>query len=148
MINFYLEGQSPLDSESILKISKAINEVLKNDKELSLGLSFVDSNTIQELNEKYAGNNYPTDVLSFDYKDDKEASGDGDIVICTEIAKSQSEDNNISFESELTLLVVHGALHILGYDHQNAKEVASLDALQGDIMKKLNYKYRDFLWSH
>jgi len=44
--------------------------------------------------------------------------------------------------------VAHGILHILGYDHQDEKQAASLDAMQGDIMKKLNYEYRDFKWSH
>jgi probable rRNA maturation factor len=147
MISFNLEGKSPLDSAQLESISKAISEIMKIEKVANIGLAFVDVNTIKELNSKYAGNDYPTDVLSFEYGDDEEGNI-GDIAICKDIAISQAKENNISLEAELTLLLVHGVLHILGYDHQDEDQIASLDAIQSDIMKKLNYEYRDFKWLH
>jgi probable rRNA maturation factor len=147
MISFNLEGKSPLDSAQLESISKAISEIIKIEKVANIGLAFVDSNTIKELNSKYAGNDYPTDVLSFEYGDGEEGNI-GDIAICNDIAISQAKENNISLEAELTLLLVHGVLHILGYDHQDEDQIASLDAIQSDIMKKLNYENRDFKWSH
>ena len=69
-------------------------------------------------------------------------------MVCLEIAKQQAIDNKISQDAELSLLIAHGTLHILGFDHQNSAQVTSLDALQSDIMNKLNYEYRDFKWSH
>ena len=147
MISFNLEGKSPLDSVQLESISKAISEIMKIEKEANIGLAFVDTNTIKELNSKYAGNDYPTDVLSFEYGDG-EVGNVGDIAICKDIAISQAKENKISVEAELTLLLVHGVLHILGYDHQDEYQIASLDSAQSDIMKKLNYEYRDFKWSH
>ena len=147
MISLYLEGKSPLTSTQLQSITECVNDSVAPSKVYNIGLSFVDTKTIQELNEKYAGNNYPTDVLSFEYKDSPQES-DGDIVVCTKIAESQAKENKISLEAELSLLVAHGILHILGYDHQDHKQAASLDAIQSDIMKKLNYEYRDFKWSH
>jgi len=147
MINLFLDGESPLTSTQLQSIAEAVDDSVVPSKVYSIGLSFVDPKTIQQLNEKYADNNYPTDVLSFSYDDDKRSS-DGDIVVCTKIAESQARENNISIEAELSLLVAHGILHVLGYDHQDNKQTASLDAIQSDIMKKLNYEYRDFKWSH
>ncbi len=147
MISFNLEGKSPLDSAQLESISKAISDIMKIEKVANVGLAFVDVNTIKELNSKYADNDYPTDVLSFEYGDDEEGNI-GDIAICKDIAISQAKENNISLEAELTLLLVHGVLHILGYDHQDEDQIASLDTIQSDIMKKLNYEYRDFKWSH
>jgi probable rRNA maturation factor len=147
MISFNLEGKSPLDSAQLESISKAISEIIKIEKVANIGLAFVDANTIKELNSKYAGNDYPTDVLSFEYGNNEEGNV-GDIAICKDIAVSQAKENKISVEAELTLLLVHGVLHILGYDHQDEDEIASLDSIQSDIMKKLNYEYRDFKWSH
>jgi len=147
MINLNLAGKSPLTSTQLQSIAESVNDTLVLAMDYRIGLSFVDTKTIQELNDKYAGNNYPTDILSFEYNDPSQESN-GDIVVCTKIAESQAKENNISIEAELSLLVAHGILHILGYDHQDEKQAASLDAMQGDIMKKLNYEYRDFKWSH
>ena len=147
MINLYLEGKSPLETTQLEAIANSINDSIELSRNYNIGLSFVDTKTIQELNEKYAGNNYPTDVLSFEY-DDSRGESDGDVVVCTKIAESQAKENKISIEAELSLLVTHGVLHILGYDHQDQDQTASLDAIQSDIMKRLNYEYRDFKWSH
>ncbi len=148
MIKFYLEGKTPIESTQIEAVAEAIGSTLNLGRDVNIGLSFVDTKTIQDLNDKYAGNNYPTDVLSFDYKDGENPKSDGDVVVCTEIAEKQAKENDISAEAEISLLIAHGALHVLGYDHQNTQQVASLDAIQSDIMNKLNYEYRDFKWSH
>lgn len=147
MINLYLEGKSPLRATQLEAIANSIGDSIKLDRNYNIGLSFVDMKTIQDLNEKYAGNNYPTDVLSFDY-DDSNNNSDGDVVVCTKMAESQAKENKISIEAELSLLVAHGVLHILGYDHQDRDQTASLDTIQSDIMKRLNYEYRNFKWSH
>ena len=148
MITFHLEDKSPLGQDKLAAIAKAISDTIAVKKELIIGISFVDSKAMQKLNAKYANTDAATDVLSFDYSDDKNSSSDGDIVVCLEIAKQQAIDNKISQDAELSLLIAHGTLHILGFDHQNSAQVTSLDALQSDIMNKLNYEYRDFKWSH
>lgn len=145
-INYLIHGQSPIRSNEIKAVANAIEKTLAIEGQYDLGLSFVDREEIKDLNSKYANNDYPTDVLSFEYGD---KDGDfGDIAICTEIAQQQAIDNEISETEELSLLLIHGTLHLLGYDHQTEAETASLDKLQGDIMKLLNYNYRNFKWAH
>ncbi len=143
-IQYTVEGKSPLSAKQLTKIAEAINETIKNKQSKVIGLSFVTEKKIQQLNKNYADNDYVTDVLSFEY-----GLGEtfGDIAICEKVARQQADENSLSLESELSLLVIHGTLHLFGYDHQNKADTASLDWLQGDIMKALKYQYRDFKWS-
>lgn len=144
-INYHIEGKSHLSQQAFDEIGQAISSQLSLDREISVGLSFVGSAKIKELNKTYADNNYATDVLSFYYGGEGTL---GDIAICYEVAEAQAKEHHVSLESELALLLIHGTLHLLGYDHQNEAGIASMDKLQDGIMKLLNYNYRDFKWFH
>ena len=95
-------------------------EEVDDDSELSVLL--VGKDHMRLLNERFAGNDYPTDVLAFPMLEDEDDPGTlvGDVVICPEIALEHAEELNHSLEQELRVLVVHGTLHLLGYDHQTA----------------------------
>jgi probable rRNA maturation factor len=92
-----------------------------------LSLSFVTPEEMTQLHERYLGEPGPTDVLSFHMD---ETDGDlrvlGDVVICPAFAAG----NNPDVGSELRLLVVHGILHLLGYDHEEDEERAAMWARQ------------------
>ena len=97
---------------------------------------FVEEDMIAELNAKHMGANGPTDVLSFPL-DDSDALGLdlpglphhlGDIVLCPSIAQVQAADHTGDYESEMTLLLVHGMLHLLGHDHAEPGETAAMRA--------------------
>jgi probable rRNA maturation factor len=92
-----------------------------------LSLSLVTLEEMTELHERYRGEPGPTDVLSFPMD---ETDGDvrvlGDVVICPAFATG----NNPDISSELRLLVVHGTLHLLGYDHEGDEERAAMWARQ------------------
>ena len=144
-ITYSVEDKSPLGVEELAKIGQAISATTNNKIPRNIGLAFVTAKKIRELNKHYAENDYVTDVLSFEYGTDESL---GDIAICEKVAKLQAKEHSVSEKSELSLLVIHGTLHLLGYDHQSKADTASLDWLQGDIMKSLNYEYRDFKWLH
>ena len=97
-------------------------EEVDDDSELSVLL--VGKDHMRLLNERFAGNDYPTDVLAFPMMEDEEEPGTlvGDVVICPEVAREHAEELNHSFDDELRVLVVHGTLHLLGYDHQTADQ--------------------------
>ena len=76
-------------------------------------LSFVSTDEMEDLHERYSGEDGPTDVLAFPMGEDGLL---GDVVICPAEARRNNED----VEAELRLLVVHGTLHLLGHDHQEA----------------------------
>lgn len=144
-----MEGKLPtgLKPKALQKIADSVveNTLLKRDA--NVGLKFVTEAGSKKLNKEYADNNYSTDVLSFPYPENEDGTL-GDIVICLPIAQAQAKKYNVSVESELSLLIVHGILHLLNYDHQSGQDTASMDWLQGAIMKSLNFEYRDFKWSH
>lgn len=144
-ITYSVEGKSPLGVNELAKIGQAVATATNNKIPRNIGLAFVTAEKIRELNKRYAANDYVTDVLSFEYNTDESL---GDIAICEKVAKLQAKQHSVSEKSEFSLLVIHGTLHLLGYDHQNKADTASFDQLQNVIMKSLNYEYRNFKWSH
>lgn len=109
-----------------------------------LSVSFVDNETIQHLNKEYRSKDQPTDVISFALQDqvagDIELMGEdlplilGDIIISTEQTQKQALAYDHSFERELGFLAIHGFLHLLGYDHLNAKDEQLMFQKQKDIL--------------
>jgi probable rRNA maturation factor len=115
-----------------------INKNLKIAKKRFFEISLIDDKQMQIINQKYRKINKPTDVLSFAFDDSKSIKTIlmGEIFIDVQQAKRQALNGNIS--SELTLLFIHGVLHLLGYDHANTKQEKDMFALQNKIMKQLN----------
>ena len=98
---------------------------------------------VKKLNRLYRGKNKTTDVLSFPLLegivfpgDKKEVVALGDVVVSVPQTKRQAKANEKSFEAELALLVVHGILHLLGYDHVSLKEEKEMFGLQNSLLKK------------
>ncbi len=111
-----------------------------------VSVSFVDDDTIARLNEQYRGKEGPTDVLSFemDHAETDEpdvfaapdGTGDdepyelGDIVIAVDVAHRQTEQYGTTFEEEISLLLIHGVLHLCGYDHVTDEDAAVMEPLE------------------
>ncbi|OGP05576.1 MAG: rRNA maturation RNase YbeY [Deltaproteobacteria bacterium GWA2_38_16] len=90
-----------------------------------LSIIFVSDAVIQKMNKRYRGKNKPTDVLSFPAPCHSEAKPKnllGDIMISAETAKRDSRKFKISFDEELKFLLIHGFLHLLGYDHEASRK--------------------------
>jgi probable rRNA maturation factor len=115
-----------------------INKNLKISEQRFFEISLIDDKQMQIINKKYRKINKPTDVLSFVFDDGRSIKTIlmGEIFIDVQQAKRQSLDGNLY--SELTLLFIHGVLHLLGYDHANVKQEKNMFSLQNKIMKQLN----------
>jgi probable rRNA maturation factor len=113
-----------------------------------INATFVDRDSSREFNQKYSGNDYPTDVLSFSYIEDGEAIGGviGELAVCTEIALEQSEEAGTAVSDEVALLILHGILHICGYDHQTPAQQSKLQRIQLELMMTAGNQYREFVW--
>lgn len=101
---------------------KAVNFV-NESKGKSLSIAFVSDKRIKELNKIFRDKNYETDVLSFPYEPDQfdfleTENFLGDIVISLETAKKQASENSLTLEIEVKQLILHGILHLCGYDHE------------------------------
>lgn len=102
-------------------------------------LNLVSSETIREINREHRGKDYATDVLSFSQVEGEEISGNsflGDIVISIPYAKEQAEQYGHSLLSELKYLILHGILHLIGYDHTE-EEDGNMSKMEKDIFYKL-----------
>ncbi len=94
------------------------------DGAYALSLNFVNEEEIRALNQKYRNINKSTDVLSFpldSVKINKEARELGDIFICPQYIKDNSATNDLLFDQEIVRAIVHGFLHLIGYDHEKSE---------------------------
>ncbi|MBI5644426.1 MAG: rRNA maturation RNase YbeY [Deltaproteobacteria bacterium] len=108
-------------------------------KDCELSVVVTDNAAIKELNRKHRGMNKPTDVLSFPMGDDYLL---GDIVISEEKVSSQAKEFGVTEDEELGRLLVHGILHLIGYDHvpggRQAKEMkAKEEEMLGVLREKI-----------
>ena len=108
-----LDNQTNIDID--LKELEQIANFLNVTKDIELLI--VDNNTIKELNKEYRGKDKPTDVLSFPLNN-LDFMPLGSIVISSDFAKDAALKFNHSLKDEITLLFIHGLLHLLGYDHE------------------------------
>ncbi|MGB9673238.1 MAG: rRNA maturation RNase YbeY [Anaerolineales bacterium] len=105
-----------------------------------LTILLADDAYLQELNNQFMGIDQPTDVLSFymgEANPEDESYYLGDIAISIQRAQQQANQGGHAIEDELRLLVVHGTLHLLGYDHATAEEKARMWLAQNTILKSL-----------
>lgn len=113
---------------------------------IELSLVLCDDAAIRDLNRQYRKKNYATDVLSFPQDDYGAMPGVpmrllGDLVISLDTAKRQAEERGHSLLDECRILLVHGMLHLVGFDHERSEEEAKQMAeLERDIMKQLEWK--------
>lgn len=102
------------------RIKAAASAALKSERVTSgmLSITFVGRAAMSELNQRYLGHRGPTDVISFGLgRNGGHGPVVGDIYVCVEIARANAKRQGVSAQEELLRLVVHGTLHVLGYDH-------------------------------
>lgn len=117
------------------RLRQSANRILKklNCQKQELSLLLVDNEQIQEINKKYLNRNYPTNVIAF-----SQTEGEfghlhhgimGDIVISAERASSDAMEEGLPFDDELDFLLIHGILHLTGYNHEDATD-AEINAMK------------------
>ena len=105
-----------------------------------LSMVFCDDEAIKDLNNEYRGKNEPTDVLSFPMELENfvpEIRMLGDIVISTDTAIRQAKEYNHSVITEIVILMIHGLLHLHGYDHIEEDDCKKMRAREAEILKYL-----------
>jgi probable rRNA maturation factor len=112
------------------------------DEGAELSLLFVEADHIRKLNKRFAGDDYATDVLAFPMMEDDEEGSLllGDVVICPEIAEKNAAELGHGLQDELGALVVHGTLHLLGYDHQREDDKTKMNTRAGEILSSFSIR--------
>ena len=127
--------------EAILWFSSLKGEYEKSISKLdrcSFNLAFLTKAEIQDMNKSFAGNNKPTNVLSFpSYGDLTEERFLGDIAICSELIVEEAISQGKETKDHLIHIFVHGILHLLGFDHEENSSAEQMESLEIRILKKI-----------
>ena len=89
------------------------------------------------LNRDFRGKDHATNVLTFAYPDIEPLSGD--VVLCAPVIAKEAREQRKPIEAHYAHLVVHGMLHVQGYDHENSSDAAAMETLEAEIVVKLGY---------
>lgn len=160
MIDIYAADEQrdvEIDLERWVALARAalVDEGVRPPAEVSL--IFTDEATIADLNQRFMGKAGPTDVLSFPIEPEADVSGRvpdagstgpgdpptseipqlvGDVVICPTVAARNALEHECSLDEEVALLVVHGVLHLLGWDHVIDAEAEKMEARERELLAR------------
>jgi probable rRNA maturation factor len=145
-----------IDVSRYVRLAHLVLEAERVLPDVEMSLLFVDEGTITELHERYLGYEGPTDVLSWSMDEDLTPSGRdpdhggrgpgspvdpvdpptvlGDVVVCPGVAGRQAAERGVDIDDELALLVVHGLLHLLNYDHADPAEEAAMQRRERELL--------------
>jgi len=124
----------------------AYPDLADTDRPVEISITLTGNDEVQALNAKWRGKDKPTNVLSFPMADDRDLSranlvqGElllGDIVLARGVCESEAAEKGVAVEDHATHLVVHGTLHLLGYDHHDERDAADMEAREARALKRL-----------
>jgi len=125
-----------IDRQRMREVVRAVLEG-ESAPEAEISLAFVDNATIHQLNKRYLGHDEPTDVLSFPLSEPGAKRLAGELVIGAEVAKAQAEYRGHPVEAELALYVIHGLLHLCGYDDKTAEHATGMRGCERHYLRTL-----------
>jgi probable rRNA maturation factor len=141
------EFRGVVDEDWLRRIAQTVLKAEGVDSPYEVSLVFTDSETVRQLNRDYRGVDEPTDVLAFYMLPQKEADSSfalppdgvirlGEVIVSYHQAVEQARKQGHSPEKELALLVIHGILHLLGYDHEEAKEEIKMRGRERELLER------------
>lgn len=160
---FAADEQAAVEVDTLrwIKLAREVlaAEGVRGDAELSV--LFVDERAMAELNQRFLGNDGPTDVLAFPMDDEVVPSGRspdqggtgpgytapepsespvllGDVVICPSVAQRNAPGHAGTYDDEMALLLVHGILHLLGMDHADEDEARAMERRERELLDRFH----------
>jgi probable rRNA maturation factor len=138
-----LQEQVPINQRAVRRAARAALGDLMG----CYSIVFVDDARISEINRQYLGRDRPTDVIAFPFQDAPLTPDDcaGEIIISAERAAHEARGRHLDVGAELALYVVHGALHLAGYDDTTPDHAAEMHRCEKDLLAELGYDVQH-LW--
>jgi probable rRNA maturation factor len=158
------QSDMPVDLERWGRLARLVLADERAPADAEVSLLFVDEAAIADLNQRFLDGDGPTDVLSFPIDDDHVPSGRrpdeggrgpgssnepvdppivlGDVVVCPTVAQRQAAEHEWSTDDELALLVVHGILHLLRYDHAEPDDAARMQRRERELLARFREEAR------
>lgn len=145
IITFGDEQDDPLPTDDLARLAELVLIEEGLDLDTAVSLTLVDEDTIADLNRVHMGKTGPTDVLSFPIEDAApgrpplpEDGGPplelGDVFIAPGVVRANTRRDGVAFDDELSLMVVHGLLHLLGWDHGNDDDATAMEKREGELL--------------
>jgi probable rRNA maturation factor len=140
------ESDVEVDLKTVRSVAEYVIEQLKLHPMVDLGIIFVNEKPMSELHLQWMDEPGPTDVLSFPMDELRPGAEDGpmpegvlgDVVICPQVATLQAQAAGHSTMNEINLLLTHGMLHLLGFDHAEPDEEREMFRLQKSLLEGFN----------
>ena len=132
------EGGLPSQEDFQMWLDKTI-PLFQPQAEVTIRI--VDIEESQQLNHEYRGKDKPTNVLSFPFEVPPGIEMDllGDLIICRQVVELEAKEQDKNATAHWAHMVVHGCLHLLGYDHIEDQEAEEMESLETEIMKSMGY---------
>ncbi|WP_432558126.1 rRNA maturation RNase YbeY [Granulicoccus sp. GXG6511] len=136
------ESGVEVDETGLIRLATFVLDELRIHPQAELSLVFVDEPTMSAYHEKFMGEPGPTDVLSFPMDELRPPSDEeepplgllGDVVLCPTITAAQAAEHGRTPDDEAEYLLVHGMLHLLGFDHGTPEEKAEMFGLKDRLL--------------
>ena len=136
----YATGFPDFPDKSQLKhwVETALEDLQEN---AVLTIRIVDEDEATQLNEQWRKSQGPTNVLSFVYEGEPEIAPDllGDIVVCAPVVAREAKEQNKNIDAHWAHMVIHGVLHLNGFDHIKPEDADCMESLEIKILEELNY---------
>ncbi|RDX35339.1 rRNA maturation RNase YbeY [Kangiella sp. HD9-110m-PIT-SAG06] len=135
----------PEEKQFLAWAQVAVTKALDSEQPTSLTVRIVSRDESQELNHQYRGKDRPTNVLSFPFELPQGLPQDlqpeeqilGDLAICADVVAQEAKEQGKDLHDHWAHMVVHGCLHLLGYDHIKDEEAEIMEALEAEILAGL-----------
>ncbi|PCS21344.1 rRNA maturation RNase YbeY [Candidatus Enterovibrio escicola] len=145
-MQYYVDVQIATQNTNDLPTEQQLNNWFKQSvklfrKQAEVTIRIVDEFESQSLNRDYRGKDQPTNVLSFPFEVPPSVVLDllGDLIICRQIVEKEAKEQYKNLSAHWAHMVVHGTIHLLGYDHIESKEVEIMESIEISIMNTLGF---------
>ncbi len=142
IIDLQIATENSADLPTEQQIQQWANAAVRAENvEPEITVRIVDEAESHQLNLTYRGKDKPTNVLSFPFEgpDEVELPLLGDLVICRQVVEREAQEQSKPLTAHWAHMVVHGSLHLLGYDHIEEDEAEEMESLESQIMRSLGF---------
>jgi len=135
----YTADHIPKEQTLISWATMALRHELKRNQPIEIVVRIVDEIESADLNSRYRYKQGPTNVLSFPFEQTMHSNLLGDIVICAPLVKKEADTQDKITEAHWAHLVIHGCLHLLGFDHLNDNDAEIMETLEIKLLNSLGF---------
>ena len=139
-VNFFSCVKTNFSAQFFQKLIRRSLKKLGFKKRGEISLVLTDEKTIRGLNKKYRKKNKSTSILSFVFPERKNFIFPvqprllGEIIICPAKARAEARQEGVSFKTKITFLVIHGLLHLFGFDHKNKRQRKIMERMEAELI--------------